>query len=89
VVLEGAVSLGGERLSGPQLAVLERVGDRFSLRAESEAKLLFLGGEPLDEPIVGYGPFVMTSAAGIEQAIIDFQHGRMGNLGVIAGSDAT
>jgi quercetin 2,3-dioxygenase len=87
-LLDGQLRLGGgEALNGPQLAVLERDGERFCLRAESDAKLLFLGGEPLGEPVVGYGPFVMTSQQGIEQAILDYQTGRMGQLGVIAGSD--
>ncbi len=86
--LSGAVSLGsGERLDGPQLALLERAGSRFTLRAESDATLLFLGGEPLGEPVVGYGPFVMTSQQGIDEAIRDYQAGRMGQLGVIAGSE--
>jgi redox-sensitive bicupin YhaK (pirin superfamily) len=87
-LLDGALRLGsGEELNGPQLAVLGRDDERFSLRAESDAKLLFLGGEPLGEPVVGYGPFVMTSREGIEQAILDYQAGRMGQLGVIAGSE--
>ncbi len=87
-LLDGQLRLGsGETLVGPQLALLERTGDRFSLSAESDAKLLFLGGEPLGEPVVGYGPFVMTSQQGIEQAILDYQAGRMGHLGVIAGSE--
>jgi len=87
-LLDGQLRLGsGEALHGPQLALLERGDERFSLRAESDAKLLFLGGEPLGEPVVGYGPFVMTSQQGIEQAILDYQAGRMGQLGVIAGSD--
>jgi redox-sensitive bicupin YhaK (pirin superfamily) len=87
-VLDGTLRLGsGEALSGPQLAILERADERFALRAESDAKVLFLGGEPLGEPVVGYGPFVMTSQQGIEQAILDYQAGRMGQLGVIAGSE--
>jgi redox-sensitive bicupin YhaK (pirin superfamily) len=87
-LLDGQLRLGsGEALNGPQLALLDRAGDRFSLRAEGDAKLLFLGGEPLGEPVVGYGPFVMTSQQGIEQAIRDYQSGRMGQLGVIAGSE--
>jgi redox-sensitive bicupin YhaK (pirin superfamily) len=87
VLLDGVIRLGDERLEGPRLAVLERDGDAFTVRADSAAKLLFLGGEPIAEPIVGYGPFVMDSREGIEQAIVDYQAGRMGSLGVIAGSE--
>jgi len=46
------------------------------LEAEGEASLLLLSGEPIDEPIVGYGPFVMNSEAEIHQAIDDFNSGR-------------
>ena len=88
VVLAGRVRLGsGEVLDGPQFALLERAGETFALHAETAAKILFLGGEPLNEPVVAYGPFVMNDRAGIEQAIADFQEGRMGNLGVIVGSE--
>ncbi len=44
------------------------------------AKVLFLSGEPLNEPIVGRGPFVMNPADEIRQAIADYQSGRMGTL---------
>jgi len=41
---------------------------------------LILNAQPIDEPIVGYGPFVMNSQAEIEQAITDYQSGRMGRI---------
>ena len=41
---------------------------------------LLLCGEPIDEPIVGYGPFVMNSPQEIRQAIADYQSGKMGHL---------
>jgi hypothetical protein len=41
-----------------------------------------LGGEPLDEPIVQYGPFVMNTRDDIRQAIVDFEAGRFGSVPV-------
>jgi redox-sensitive bicupin YhaK (pirin superfamily) len=80
-VLKGAFELSeGSRVSEAELAVLERAGTRVSLRALEDSKLLFLGGEPLNEPIVGHGPFVMNTLGEIKQAILDYQTGRMGHL---------
>ncbi|WP_413944380.1 pirin family protein [Bdellovibrio sp. HCB-162] len=80
-VLGGKVQLGtGETIGEAELAVLEKEGDTFTLSARQDAKVLFLGGEPIDEPIVGYGPFVMNSIGEIKQAFIDFQEGRMGSF---------
>lgn len=87
-VLSGKVELGtGEKIGEAELAVLEKEGDTFVISALSDAKILFLGGEPIDEPIVGYGPFVMNSIGEIKQAFTDFQEGRMGSFDRIAGSE--
>jgi redox-sensitive bicupin YhaK (pirin superfamily) len=87
-VLSGKVKLAsGETIGEAELAVLEKDGDSFSLAALEDAKILFLGGEPIDEPIVGYGPFVMNTMAEIKQAFVDFQEGRMGQMEAVAGSE--
>ncbi|PJI50069.1 MAG: quercetin 2,3-dioxygenase [Pseudomonas sp.] len=81
VVLRGNVRLGsGEALREGQLALFDRRGDSLLLEAESDALVLLLSGEPLNEPIVGYGPFVMNSESEIRQAIDDVQHGRFGQM---------
>ena len=81
VPMHGSVTVNGEREAGEaQLVVLERDGCEFTVGSGSDATVLVLGGEPLGERVVGYGPFVMTSEAEIAQAIRDFQGGRFGQL---------
>jgi redox-sensitive bicupin YhaK (pirin superfamily) len=48
--------------------------------AERAARLLLIGGQPLGEPVARYGPFVMNTDAEIRQAIVDYQHGRLGEI---------
>jgi hypothetical protein len=77
VVLRGTVQLNDSQiLRDAQMAVLDRAGEDFSVEASSDATLLVLSGEPLDEPIVGYGPFVMNTQQQISEAIDDFNSGR-------------
>ncbi|MFD1217946.1 pirin family protein [Microbulbifer celer] len=79
VVLEGTVSVNGVAEAGAaQMAVLNRAGEQLSLQASSDAKVLLLSGRPIDEPIVGHGPFVMNSRKEIAEAIEDFSRGRFG-----------
>lgn len=81
VVLRGTVQVNGqERVQTGQLALFEREGEALSLQAEGDAIVLLLSGEPIDEPIVGHGPFVMNSEAEIHQAFVDFQSGCFGRM---------
>lgn len=81
IVLRGSVQLnGGQLVSEAQMALLDPVGDELLLEADSQALVLLLSGEPIDEPVVGYGPFVMNSEAEIAQAIKDFHSGAFGRL---------
>lgn len=81
VMLDGRVEVNGEQVVGKaQLVVFDRDGEDFTLSAESDAKLLILGGEPLGEPIAGYGPFVMNTDVEIRQAIDDFNRGLFGQM---------
>ena len=80
-VLSGRVRLAsGETLEAAELGVLDRKDEMLGLTALEDAKLLFLGGQPIEEPIVGYGPFVMNSFDEIREAFADFQSGRMGAI---------
>ncbi|CAI8702342.1 pirin family protein [Pseudomonas chlororaphis] len=81
VLLRGTVQVNGQELVREgQLVLFERDGDQLSLEANNDAVMLLLGGEPIDEPIVGHGPFVMNSEAEIHQAFVDFQSGRFGQM---------
>ena len=81
LVLSGQVAVNGEREAKEgDLAIFERHGDRITVEAKSDAKLLVMDGEPIAEPIVGHGPFVMNSRAEIQQAFEDYQLGRMGEI---------
>mgnify|MGYP003618521451 CR=1 FL=1 len=81
VVLCGNVRVNGATAArDAQLVVLERAGNAVALEADTDAKLLVLAGQPLDEPIVGYGPFVMNSEPQITQAIKDYSSGRFGRI---------
>ncbi|MBS0445224.1 MAG: pirin family protein [Proteobacteria bacterium] len=81
VVLDGTVQVGGETvLRAAQMATLSAEGREIAIEASGDAKLLLLSGEPIAEPVVGYGPFVMNSEAEIRQAIADFNGGRFGRM---------
>ncbi|AMP10667.1 pirin family protein [Collimonas arenae] len=79
VVLHGTVLVNGETIArDAQMVLLDRDGNKVSIEANNDAVILLLSGEPIDEPIVGHGPFVMNSKEEIAQAILDFNNGRFG-----------
>lgn len=81
VVLAGTVQVNGVAvLRETQMVTLATDGTGVSIEANSDAKLLLLAGEPIDEPVVGYGPFVMNSQQEIIQAIADFNGGKFGRM---------
>jgi len=80
-VLRGRVKLsGGELVGEAQLANFEREGGKLAVEALEDTTLLLLNGQPIAEPVVGYGPFVMNTQKEIQQAIADYQSGRMGRI---------
>ena len=79
VVLSGEVTLNdNQRIEAPSLVVLSREEIDFNIKAEQDSKFLILTGQPLNEPIEGYGPFVMNSKAEIVEAVHDFNSGKFG-----------
>lgn len=89
VVLRGAVRVNGSRAAGAaELVLLGTDGLALQLQADADSTVLVLTGAPIDEPIVGYGPFVMNSRAEIETAMSDFQRGGFGSLQATERADA-
>ncbi len=81
-VLHGTVLVNGETVAREaQLVVLDRDGSGLSIEANNDAVVLLLCGEPIDEPIVGHGPFVMNRQEEIVQAIEDYESGHFGRIG--------
>ena len=81
LVLRGRLRLDdGQEVGAAQMPVFSREGADVRLDVLEDATVLWLTGEPIDEPVVGYGPFVMNTEAEIHQAFADFQSGRMGRI---------
>jgi quercetin 2,3-dioxygenase len=82
VLLKGEVMLNSsQELSGEaQLALFGAAGERVSLDTKQDAVLLVLSGEPINEPVASYGPFVMNTQQELRQAIEDYRAGKMGRL---------
>jgi redox-sensitive bicupin YhaK (pirin superfamily) len=81
VVLSGRVTVNGAEAAGAaEVLLLNREGAGARVAAEADSDILVLTGEPIDEPIAGYGPFVMNTEAEIRQAIDDFNSGRFGHM---------
>jgi redox-sensitive bicupin YhaK (pirin superfamily) len=78
VVVGGRVHAGGETAHAGELLLFAHDGERLDLRADEDSHILILAGEPIDEPVVAYGPFVMNSFDEIRQAVVDVNQGRFG-----------
>jgi quercetin 2,3-dioxygenase len=79
-MLRGRVELGGKVMGDAQLALLSATGSGVALSSHTDATLLVLSGKPIEEPIVGYGPFVMNTQDEIISAFADLQSGQFGQL---------
>ena len=81
ILLRGTVAVdGGDTLRVGQLVLVDRGDGGVALTASAETTLLVLSGEPIDEPVVAYGPFVMNTVEEIQQAQRDFASGRFGRI---------
>ncbi len=81
VVLKGSVQINhSETIGAAEVAIFDPTGDHICISSSQDATVLLLSGEPIDEPIVGSGPFVMNTEEEIRQAKADYQSGKMGHL---------
>jgi redox-sensitive bicupin YhaK (pirin superfamily) len=79
-ILSGKVTINGTPAGEAQIALLDPAGTDVEVTVQEDALVLVLAGEPIREPIAGYGPFDMNSEAEIRQAVTDFNSGRFGRM---------
>ena len=81
LAVEGDFLINGVKLPEKNLLKFSHIGTDFTVEGKSETStLLIISGEPLNEPIASYGPFVMNTEAQIQEAIRDMQTGKFGYL---------
>ncbi len=81
LAIEGSALINGEsKLPTNNLALFERDGERITVEASADSVLLVMSGEPLNEPIAQYGPFLMNTQIEIAEAIEDYRAGKFGYL---------
>lgn len=82
-LLNGKVTINNSvelEMNENQMIWFEQDGDGFSIKGNTESKLLFLSGEPINEKITSWGPYVMNTQTEIMEALRDYQNGKMGFL---------
>jgi redox-sensitive bicupin YhaK (pirin superfamily) len=80
LVMKGKIVVNGSLVRESEFVTFDKKGSALRIDAHDDAKLLVLGGEPIFEPVAGYGPFVMNTRAELQQAVQDFNVGKMGCL---------
>jgi len=76
----GKTIVNGEAASEGELVVLDRKGKQVMIEAQADAIVFVMSGAPIDEPVAGYGPFVMNTQREIQQAFADYHAGRLGTI---------
>ncbi|MFT3826745.1 MAG: pirin family protein [Chitinophagaceae bacterium] len=80
LIVKGSVEINGSRAPEHSFVLFANEGESIELKADEESVVLLLSGEPINEPIASYGPFVMNTEAEIREAIMDFNMGKFGVL---------
>jgi redox-sensitive bicupin YhaK (pirin superfamily) len=79
-VVKGSVRVNGEKINSLQFPEFSEGGRAVTVTSEEPAILIYAEGTPINEPMVSHGPFVMNTEQEINQAIRDYQSGKMGVL---------
>jgi redox-sensitive bicupin YhaK (pirin superfamily) len=80
LVAEGSAVINGEKVLTDHFVLFKNEGEFISIGANEDAILLVLSGEPIDEPIAQYGPFLMNTLEEVQQAMRDVNAGKFGVL---------
>lgn len=80
LVIDGSAIINGQNAPKHSLVLFANEGEEIDVTAQEDAVLLVLSGEPLNEPIASYGPFVMNTQSEIVESIREFQSGKFGVL---------
>ncbi|MBA5793124.1 pirin family protein [Flavobacterium sp. xlx-214] len=80
LIVEGSVKVNNEKATTNQLVLFKNEGEEFKIKATEDALVLVLSGQPINEPIAAYGPFVMNTEQELIEAFNDFNAGKFGDL---------
>lgn len=80
LIVNGSVEVNGNKAAEHSFVLFKNEGEEITIKASENAVVLLLSGEPINEPIASYGPFVMNTQAEIYEAIEEFQNGKFGVL---------
>lgn len=80
LVLDGDIELDKQNYQKQSVLIFDQEGEDIEFKTSSNFKALLLNGDPINEPMVAHGPFVMNTKEEISEAIRDFQNGKMGTI---------
>jgi hypothetical protein len=78
LVVAGSAIVSEKSLENSDMVYLSKEGEEVTLSSTEGSRILLMAGKPLEQPVVNYGPFVMTTPEEIEEAFRDFRAGKMG-----------
>ena len=80
LIMRGELKVQNKNFKDKNILIFEREGTEIELKVSDNFKGIILNGDPINEPIVAHGPFVMNTKDEIYQAFSDYQNGKMGSL---------